>query len=365
MSLTNLETRLLAQIKSQPFATQKELGEALGISRASVANYVDRLQSKGLILGRAYVFAESPAVTCIGGAVLDRILRLDEYGIPHTSQPGTSSETRGGVARNVAENLAQLGEIVKLISVVGNDDAGRSVIEATAAIGVDTSLVERKSTGVTGTYTAIMQPDGELYLGVADMGIIDHLDAQVIDRDWQHIVSSRLVFADTNCSDSLLSVLIKRCLHNDILLAIDAVSIPKFRRLPNNLKGVEFLFCNLDEAKSVHGDVSPQALAQQLHLRGAKNVVITDGARPVTCLCDSGITMVQIPKTDIVDVSGAGDAFVAGFMHAILGEKDPIEATKAGVVAAGLTVQSEMRNSPDLTAQVVAQNAQMIEIQRT
>ncbi|MFT6657340.1 PfkB family carbohydrate kinase [Maritalea sp.] len=365
MTLTNLEARLLAQIKSQPFATQKELGNAVGISRASVANYVERLQSKGLILGRAYVFAETPAVTCIGGAVLDRILRLQAAGIPQTSQPGTSSETRGGVARNVAENLAQLGENVKLISVVGNDEAGRSIIDATAAIGVDTALVERKNGGATGTYTAIMQPTGELYLGVAEMDIIDHLNAEVIDRDWQHIVSSRLVFADTNCSASLLSVLIKRCLNNNLPLAIDAVSIPKFKRLPNNLKGIEYLFCNIDEAQSVHGELPPPTLAKQLHLRGAKNVVITNGAGPVTCLSAEGITLVETPKTDIVDVSGAGDAFIAGFLHAILEEKTPIEATQAGIVAAGLTVQSELRNSPDLTAQIVAQRAPTINIQRT
>jgi len=365
MSLTNLESRLLAQIKSQPFATQKELGEALGISRASVANYIERLQSKGHILGRAYVFSQSPAVTCIGGAVLDRILRLKNRSIPHTSQLGTSSETRGGVARNVAENLAKLGEDVKLISVVGNDEAGRAVIEATAAIGVDTSLVERKSSGVTGTYTAIMQPNGELHLGVADMGIIDHLDAQVIDKDWQHIVSSKLVFADTNCSVGLLEVLIKRCLHNDLMLAIDAVSIPKFKRLPENLHGVEFLFCNLEEAKSVVGDLSAKELATKLQLRGAKTVIITNGANPVVCISEDGIALVETPKTDVTDVSGAGDAFVAGFLHGILTEKDPSEATQMGVVAAGLTVQSELRNSPDLTAQIVAERSPMIKIQRT
>jgi len=363
MSLTNLEAKLLTQIKARPFATQKELGEAVGVSRASVANYIDRLQSKGLILGRAYVFAETPAVTCIGGTVLDRILRLQENGILQTSQPGSSSETRGGVARNVAENLAQLGEGVKLISIVGNDDAGRAIIDATSSIGVDTTLVERNSSGVTGTYTAIMQPTGELYLGVADMGIIDHLDAQVIDRSWQHIASSRLVFVETNCSVSLLAVLIKRCLHNEIPLAIDAVSIPKFKRLPDDLHGVEYLFCNLDEAQAVHGNFPPAAVAKKISERGAKNIVITNGADPITCLTPEGITTIETPKTEIVDVSGAGDAFVAGFLHGILEQNKPVQATQMGVVAAGLTVQSELRNSPDLTAEIVAQHAPAIRIQ--
>ena len=362
MSLTDLESRLLTQIKAQPFATQKELGEAVGISRASVANYVERLQNKGLILGRAYVFAQVPGVTCIGGTVLDRILRMTSDAIPHTSQPGTSSSTRGGVGRNVAENLAQLGEPVKLMSVIGADEAGRQIVEATEGAGVDVSLVERLPHGITGTYTAVMQPSGELYLGIADMGIMDELNEQIIDGNWQHIVSSRLVFAETNCHPSLLSNLIKRCKNADIPLAIDAVSIPKFKRLPDSLDGVTYLFCNKDEAQSVCDDDDLEALARYLQFRGAKNVVITSGDGPIGCLAGDHFSLIETPRTKIIDVSGAGDAFVAGVIHGILQELELNEAAKLGVVAAGLTVQCELRNSPDLTAAALSEGAKSIKI---
>jgi pseudouridine kinase len=363
MSLTDLESRLLAQLKAQPFATQKELGEALGISRASVANYVERLQNKGLILGRAYIFAQHPGVTCIGGAVLDRILRLSADAIARTSQPGTSRETRGGVARNVAENLAQLGDRVKLISVVGADEAGRTIIEATEGAGVDVSLVDRKPQGITGTYTAVMQPTGELHLGIADMAILDELDAQTVDRHWQHIVSSQIVFAETNCAASLLAVLLKRCKNNHIPLAIDAVSIPKFKRLPDDLSGITYLFCNYDEARSSCAVDDPLALAKALQERGAENVVITNGSDPILCASPTEYALIHPKPTQIVDVSGAGDAFVAGALHALIEEQGLFDAARYGAVAASLTLQSELRNSPDLTGSALADAAQEIKIE--
>ncbi|MGJ8527168.1 PfkB family carbohydrate kinase [Maritalea sp.] len=365
MTLTDLEARLLAQLKAQPFATQQELGEALGISRASVANYVERLQAKGLVLGRAYIFADASTISCIGGAVLDRVLRLEQPGIPQTSQPATSRETRGGVARNVAENLARLSEQVKLFSIVGNDAAGKSILDASEAAGVDTALVVRATGATTGTYTAIMEPSGDLYLGAADMGIFGQLDAQFIERHWQKIAASRLIFADTNCSTELLSQLITRCHNSDIPLAIDAVSIPKFRRLPKNLTGIEYLFCNMDEARAVIGATTAAEAANALNKRGVQNIIITDGTNPVTCFNANKLTHVEIPTTKIVDVSGAGDAFVAGFLHSILDGKSAIEATQSGVVSAGLTVRSELRNSPDLSAQIIAEQAPKVKIQRT
>jgi len=362
MPLTELENRLLAQIKAQPFASQKELGELLGISRASVANYVDRLQSKGLILGRAYVFAETAAITCIGGAVLDRILKLEQPGIAQTSQPASSSETRGGVARNVSENLARLGETVKMISIVGNDDAGSKVIEATQAAGVDMTLVDRQASGETGTYTAIMEPNGDLYLGVADMAIMDGLNTGLLDKHLQHIVGSSIVFADTNCTAELLEALIGKCRTNDIKLAIDAVSIPKFEKLPTDLTGVTYLFCNRDEAHALYGDHPTKELAGRLIERGVSNIIITNGNKPVVCRNSSESFSVEIPKTTITDVSGAGDAFVAGTLHGISTQKTLQEAAKLGVIAATLTIQSELRNSPKLNSNALNDGAQKIKI---
>ncbi|WP_027834646.1 carbohydrate kinase [Maritalea myrionectae] len=349
MSLTDLEQRLLAEITAHPYASQKELGERLGVARATVANYIERLQAKGYILGRAYIVAQQQSILCIGGAVMDRVLKLKEPGILETSNPASAEETRGGVARNVAENLARLGEPTKLLSIVGDDGAADALSAATTQSGVDLSHMVRNRNLATGTYTAIMQPDGSLYLGVADMDIFNQMDAAFVQTHLGLISGSALIFADTNLSTDGLAKLVTHCRDQNIPLAVDTVSIPKFKRLPDDLSGISYLFCNKDEALAATEQATPDAMITALISRGAEHVIITDGANGVYLSYQNTMQHLAVPAAEIVDVSGAGDAFVAGTLHG-LNQKLPLaQAAQFGIAAAQHTLKSTLRNSPDLS----------------
>src|SRR3954452_6925623 len=102
-------------------------------------------------------------IACIGGAHIDRHGLLGGPLILGTSNPGTVTSDFGGVARNVAENLARLGRGVRMVSRVGDDEAGRGVVRHLASLGIDTSNVT-VSQRATASYTAILQQDGELVL---------------------------------------------------------------------------------------------------------------------------------------------------------------------------------------------------------
>jgi pseudouridine kinase len=78
------------------------------------------------------------------------------------------------VARNIAHNLAQLGVRAALLSAVGRDALGAQLLAATATAGVDTRGVIRAA-DATGSYSAILDANGELILGVAAMGILERL----------------------------------------------------------------------------------------------------------------------------------------------------------------------------------------------
>ncbi len=88
------------------------------------------------------MLTEDQSVCCIGGITLDRTLLLDEPAIFGTSNPAKNHESCGGVARNVAENLARLSICCQLIGTVGDDEAGTFVVSESSTQGVDTSLVE-------------------------------------------------------------------------------------------------------------------------------------------------------------------------------------------------------------------------------
>src|SRR6185295_5414330 len=113
-------------------------------------------------------------VVCIGGANIDIKCRIAGPTVMGSSNPGAAALAPGGVARNIAHNLALLGVGAALVSVVGDDSFGARVIAATAAAGVDMRGVIR-SAGATGSYHAILDAAGELILGVAAMGILERL----------------------------------------------------------------------------------------------------------------------------------------------------------------------------------------------
>ena len=96
-----------------------------------------------------------PSVLCIGGANLDRKLRLSETLRMGTSNPVSSEVSPGGVARNVAENLALLGCKVRLLSTFSDDLEGNWLLDHLNSAGVDVSpsliVPGRKS----GSYTAL------------------------------------------------------------------------------------------------------------------------------------------------------------------------------------------------------------------
>jgi pseudouridine kinase len=79
------------------------------------------------------------------------------------------------VARNVAENLARLGQPAKLISVVGKDRPGDKLLEYTAAAGVDVSAVLRTDLYPTGFYMGVLDPRARLRFAVDDMRVMSEL----------------------------------------------------------------------------------------------------------------------------------------------------------------------------------------------
>ena len=127
-------------------------------------------------------------VLVIGGANLDVLARSSGPLRAHTSNPGAVLRTYGGVGRNVAENLARLGTPTRMLLAVGDDTAGQEVLARTRFAGVKTLRAPWE--GPTGTYTALLDDDGSLVAGVADMAATEsiapeHVDgAGVADADW-------------------------------------------------------------------------------------------------------------------------------------------------------------------------------------
>jgi pseudouridine kinase len=349
------EKAVLDAIASNPFIGQQDIATALGLARSTVAAHIVALIQKGHILGRGYVLPETRRVVCVGGAVLDRKYAADRPIVPHTSNPVSGSRSFGGVARNVTENLARLGVGVGLISIVGEDEAGRALVDQLRGLGVDVSGVVTLRGERSAEYVAVLGPDRDLVVGLADMGICDRITVADVERAWPQIAAAAWVFIDCNLPPEVIRALVARRQGSRFRLAANGVSTPKVRRLPDDLTGVDLLFLNLDEAQAILGrSLEAKAAAAALVGRGAGAVVITQGSAGAV-LAEAG-AVVALPSAPArpVDVTGAGDALIAGMLFRVLAGEDPETALRGGILLAARTTESPSTVLPDLSPRLFA-----------
>jgi pseudouridine kinase len=296
-----------------------------------------------------------PAIVCVGGVVADRVVRLDGTPVPGTSNPGSVVSSPGGVARNIAENLARLGHRPALVSVIGDDTVGTSLVTGVRAVGVDARWIRTVPGDVTAEYLAILDPDGELVLGVAVMAVLDTLTAADVEAAWP---ADGWVVLDCNPPAEVLGhVLARARTTGSTRLVVVAVSAPKVVRLPADLTGVDLFFCTRDEAEAwlaAAGRARPGGgdgeLAGALLAAGARAVVMTLGAAGAVAADADSIVAVPAEAVAVVDVTGGGDALVAGTVSALTRGQSLVEAVRHGTRLASLTVAVQGAVRPDLAS---------------
>lgn len=291
-------------------------------------------------------------IVCVGAAGIDRLYRAHDALESGTSNPAAVRLKHGGVARNVAETLARLDHDVEFVSIVGDDAGGAAIICELKNLGVETRHVVRSREHRTAEYAAILRPNGELELGAADVSILDTFGPAELERAHAAFAGADFIFADCNLSSAALETLpsLARTTHGR--LAVDAVSVAKAQRLPHALDGIDLLFVNAAEAAALAGtaNAKPEDASRALHGRGAAVVIIGLGSRGALVVDEAGArTIDPLPAMSIVDVTGAGDALIAGTIHATLGGATLDDAVRAGVFLATLTLGCEGSVRPDLS----------------
>jgi len=291
-------------------------------------------------------------VACIGGIVLDRKARVEGGARPGTSNPVSVTTSTGGVAANIARNLARLGCRVSLFSILGADDSGAIAFRELENSGVNASAIIRSRAHATASYTAVLEPNGELFIGLADMDIFEELDPAWADRIAPALAQFPLWIVDTNLSARTIERLLMTHKSNATVLA-DPISLVKSERIRSSLAAVDVLFPNRKEAAVLSGlDVNTPSdvakAASEIRKRGVGTVVITLGGDGIYLDAGHGGKFLSgMPAKKIVDVTGAGDALVAGYAYGLIagGNQEP---ALFGLAAASLTVETEQSIAEDL-----------------
>ncbi|MBM7585417.1 pseudouridine kinase [Bacillus pakistanensis] len=358
------EKQILNLIRMNPFISQQELSSKVGLSRPAVANYIANLTRRGEIKGRGYILREESSIVCIGGANTDQKARSNQKVRLYSSNPVKITESCGGVARNFAENLSRLGCSTSLMACVGDDKEGNWILKETKTGGVDISQVWVFPTERTGTFTTLLDINGESIVSMADMNIYEKITPFMFEEKWSHIAASQAVFLDTNIPQESIRYLIKRCSEENLPLYIDPVSSAKVQKLPVRLEGVELLLPNREEAEilaemKIDSIKDCQLACEKIRQRGVQKVMITLGDQGVYYFSPEESGHLPPFKTDVVDTTGAGEAFASCAIYGIMNEESLLSACQLGLAGAALTLQTEESISshlkPDKIHEIVKQ----------
>ena len=356
MALSPREREILALLRARPTLDAAGLARRLGTTKGAVAVALSSLTQKGEIIGRGYLLRTEPWAVVIGGAAWDVKARSLGAALLHTSNPGTVTRTPGGVGRNIAEGIARLGGRVQLVAAVGADAPGRDLLAQASDAGVYVDHVVMGSSP-TGTYLAALGADGELVIGVSDLAATDALDVAAIARSRDLIANADVLVIDANIPAEVAAWVLAVAAGAGVRVVLEPVSVAKATRMAPLLTAEAPVFAitpNVDELAALVGgpvaDTQPEitAAARILHERGVANLWVSRGAKGSLLISADASVPIAAERTEVVDVTGAGDAMTAGFVHGLLTGEDPVTAARHGHLAAALTVASRHTVPPDL-----------------
>lgn len=267
-----------------------------------------------------------PRVLCFGEILFDRL--ADQLGKPR-EQVESWTPYPGGAPANVACALVKLGIPSGFIGCVGKDEAGEELFQLLQAQQVDTTGVQRHSTAPTRQVDVVRTETGDrIFAGFTDYDTTEFADTKLqasqlptqlfIAAEFLVLGTLELAYPDSGAS---VHQALKLAEQYDVKVLLDINWRPVFWPDPEIapeiisrlFKQVDFLKLAKEEAELLFNTVDPGAIAYRLNT--VEGVVVTDGENGCAyCLSENEGSLPGFP-VKVVDTTGAGDSFVAGFVQ--------------------------------------------------
>jgi pseudouridine kinase len=295
-------------------------------------------------------------VLVVGSAGIDVKASTPEELEWETQNQGRVRTSVGGVARNIAENLARLEVKTVLLSAVGNDAMGKRVVKHTKANGVHCEHMRVVEDGRTGAYVALLKPDGELRVAVSDFEVTASVDEAYLRKHERLFARASMIVIDTTLSDSALATVFEFAGRYNVRVCADPTTPAFATKLCAYLDKLFLVTPNAAETKALcgvevaaHDRDSALKAARQLVMMGTQIAVVTMGDQGVAYADSSGGGFIRAHQIAVVDATGAGDAFSSAVIFGLLNNVDLDEAMRLGMTAASLTLQSRETVLPELS----------------
>ena len=279
---------------------------------------------------------ETLDVVVVGDVMVDVLAAMSGPLARGSDTPSAVTTAGGGSAANVAVWLAAQGVPTSYVGRVGDDALGRESVAALTDCGV-TAWVSTEADLTTGTCIVLVEPGGERSM-LPDAGANATLTAadlpQRAFRPGGHLHLSGYTLLNPGSRDAGLAAL-SMAAAADMTVSVDPSSAAPLAELGaarflSMTRGVDLLLANRDEAAVLAGTSDPHLAAQQLG-DTYREVVVKLGADGA--MWQQGFIGASAPAergVEVVDTTGAGDAFAAGFLASWLLHPEPESALAAG-----------------------------------
>ena len=309
----------------------------------------------------------SAKIIVIGGANADLYGQIAvEQQAPADSNPGHISIHAGGVGRNIAENLAHLGAEIEFIGHFGGDDFAIMLERSLTSSGASISLSMRTPSSNSDLYLAIDNKQGELISAVNNMGLAARLPKNFLNTHTiaNAITTADLIILDGNLSEEVLDDFFQ-IYGNNSVIASDSVSTAKARRFIPHLSKIDYLKCNLAEARilvsagnnlSLDSTNAPESIesleevSQKLMKTGVGTALISNSDAGFMVARGGEFKHFSAPKLAKSYSSGAGDALFSGFLYAISRGENSYQASLFALKAAETALRFNGPVNPEIAA---------------
>lgn len=267
-----------------------------------------------------------PRVLCLGEILFDCL--ADEPGKPYEAVKSWTPYP-GGAPANVACALVKLGTSAGFIGCVGNDEPGDQLVKLLHDVGVDCQGVQRHESAPTRQVYVVRSTEGDRsFAGFGDRDTTEFADTHLqadklphelfVHADFLAIGSLELAFPD---SRKAIAQALEMAEQYDVKIVMDVNRRDMFWPDPSQsrsliedlVKRIDFLKISDDEAEWLFNTTDAGAI--KYRLGDVEGVLVTAGDRGCTYCLGENEGVMQAFDVEVVDTTGAGDGFVAGFVH--------------------------------------------------
>ncbi|MDX2140074.1 MAG: carbohydrate kinase family protein [Chloroflexota bacterium] len=251
----------------------------------------------------------------------------------------------GGCASNVAIGIARQGHSVDAVGCLGQDAAADVVRAALTSAGVGCQhIITSAALPTSQTIVLLVKGDDRRFIHL--FGANAELSIDQVDLDWVRTLKVLYVgglYVLPGINNSALAELFAYCRVHGVKTVLDVVlpqQINDFSGLRAILPHVDYFLPNDDEASRIAGTTSIAEQAAHLLAWGAQTVVITQGGRGADAARGQDRWHIAPYPMEVIDTTGGGDAFAAGFIAGLLRGWDLPDMLRAGAALGASAVRA-------------------------